>query len=79
MTRTPVTAHPDACGLYQGAPAVAFTLHAAGQPAYGTALGTLDGHIATLTRHRLERAHERIDRGQLPALREFDLINGSTS
>jgi hypothetical protein len=78
MTRSSVTAHPDASGLYRGAPAVAFTLHAAGQPAYATALGTLDGHISTLTRHRLERAHERVDSGHLPALREFDLIRGLT-
>jgi len=78
MTRSPVTAHPDACGLYRGAPAVAFTLHAAGQPAYASALDTLDRHISTLTRARLDRAHRRIDRGQLPALREFDLISGLT-
>ncbi|KWX00766.1 Lanthionine synthetase C family protein [Carbonactinospora thermoautotrophica] len=78
MTRTPVTAHPDACGLYRGAPAVAFILHAAQQPAYATALSTLDSHIATVTRHRLEAAHKRIDHGQLPPLREFDLITGLT-
>jgi len=78
MTRSPITAHTDASGLYRGAPAVAFALHAAEQPAYATALGTLDGHISALTRHRLERAHERIDRGRLPALREFDLISGLT-
>lgn len=78
MTRSPITAHPDVCGLYRGAPAVAFTLHAAEQPAYATALDTLDSHITTLTRHRLEMAHERIDRGRLPALREFDLISGLT-
>lgn len=77
MTRTPVTAHPDA-SLFCGAPAVAFALRAAGHPAYAAALATLDRHIAALTRHRLDRAHERIDRGQLPELREFDLINGLT-
>lgn len=78
MTRDAVSAHPDACGLYRGAPAVAFTLHAASQPAYAEALATLDGHVATLTRHRLTLAHDRIDRGRLPALREFDLISGLT-
>ncbi|MGH4006742.1 MAG: lanthionine synthetase LanC family protein, partial [Pseudonocardiaceae bacterium] len=77
-TRTPVTAHPDACGLFRGAPAVAFALHAAGQPSYATALNTLDSHISALTRRRLERAHERIDRGRVPTLREFDLISGLT-
>jgi len=78
MTRGPVVAHPDVSGLYYGAPAVAFVLRVADQPAYATALGTLDSHIATLTRQRLERAHERIDRGYLPTRREFDLISGLT-
>ncbi len=64
--------------MSKGAPAVAFVLRAADQPAYAATLGTLDSHIATLTRHRLDRAHERIERGQLPKLREFDLINGLT-
>ncbi|MGH3752945.1 MAG: lanthionine synthetase C family protein [Pseudonocardiaceae bacterium] len=78
MTRSPVVADPDACGLFRGAPAVAFVLRVAARPEYAAALRTLDGHIATLTRHRLDRAHERIERGQLPALGEFDLINGLT-
>jgi lantibiotic biosynthesis protein len=78
MTREPIDAHPDACGLYRGAPAIAFTLRIAERPAFDAALTTLDSHIAALTRHRLEQAHERIDRGQLPRLREFDLIGGLT-
>jgi hypothetical protein len=78
MTRGPIAAHPDACGLYRGAPAIAFAFRAAEWPAFTAALVTLDSHIATLTRHRLERAHERIDRGQLPRLREFDLVSGLT-
>jgi class I lanthipeptide synthase len=78
MTRSPVNAHPDACGLHRGAPAVSFTLHSAGQPGYASALTTLDGHITAVTRHRLQRAHERIEAGQLPALREFDLVRGLT-
>ncbi|MGH3885760.1 MAG: hypothetical protein ACRDSZ_04180 [Pseudonocardiaceae bacterium] len=32
MTRDPVIAHPDACGLFRGAPAVAFVLGAAEHP-----------------------------------------------
>jgi hypothetical protein len=77
MTRSPVAAHPDAC-LFKGAPAVAFVLRAADQSAYTAALRALDGHIVTLTQHRLDRAHERIERGQLAKLGEFDLINGLT-
>jgi hypothetical protein len=41
-------------------------------------MATLDGHIDTLARLRLEHAHERIDRGELPRLKEFDLISGLT-
>ncbi len=78
MVRNPVTAHPDDCGLDRGAPAVAFTLHAAGRPSYASTLAVLDGHIATITERRLRQAHERIDAGQLPALREYDLIRGLT-
>lgn len=78
MTRNPIAAHPDACSLFEGAPAVAFALHAARQPAFASALDILDGPIADATRHRLECAHERIDRGQLPTIREFDLISGLT-
>ncbi|WP_131771074.1 lanthionine synthetase C family protein [Candidatus Protofrankia californiensis] len=78
MTRSPVVADPDACGLFRGAPAVAFVLRAANHPAYAAALATLDGHITALTRQRLGRAYERIERGQLAELREFDLINGLT-
>jgi hypothetical protein len=78
MIRGPVVAAPGACGLYEGAPAVAFVLHTAGRPAYAKTLNTLDGHITALTRNRLAAAHERIHRRQLPALSEFDLISGLT-
>lgn len=78
MTRAPVLAHPDAAGLFHGAPAVSFALHTAGHPAYATALARLDAHIAVLVRTRLETAHARIDTGHQPRLREFDLIRGLT-
>src|SRR5262249_58126808 len=78
LTRDPVTAHPDICGLHLGAPAVAYVLHAAGQPGYATALAILDAHVATLTRTRLRRAHQRIEARQRPALAEYDLIRGLT-
>lgn len=81
MTRAPVAAHSDA-SLFQGAPAVAFALrsiqHTHGHVAYAGPLATLDRHIATLTRRRLDQAHQRLDRGRFPRLREFDLINGLT-
>jgi hypothetical protein len=78
MLRSPITAHPDTCGLDLGAPAVAFTLHAADRPSYAPTLAILDEHITTATRHRLARAHNRIDAGALPKLREYDLIHGLT-
>lgn len=78
MTRSAVTAAPDVASLYRGVPAVAFVLRSAGLRGYASALATLDVHIGTLTRYRLSRAHERIDRGQLPALGESDLISGLT-
>jgi lantibiotic biosynthesis protein len=77
MTRSAVVAH-GGCSLFQGAPAVAYVLHLANQTAYANALATLDAHIDRATRERLRRAHERIDHGRLPALREFDLISGLT-
>lgn len=78
MTQGTVTAHPDLASLYRGAPAVAFALHTSGQPAYARALDSLDEHITTLTRHKLQAAHDRIDGGRLPTVREFDLISGLT-
>lgn len=78
MVRHEVNADPDASGLFEGAPAVAFALHFANRPSYAPALVTLDEHITDVTRHRLKAAHARIDRGALPRLREFDVISGLT-
>lgn len=77
MTRRPVTADPDAC-LFRGAPAVAFVLRVAGRPAYVAGIDILDRHITDLVAQRLTAAHQRIEQGRLPQLREFDLINGLT-
>lgn len=66
--------------LYYGAPALAFALHgAADRPGrYARALDALDRSIAAMTRRRLDRAHARIDDGELPVLAEFDAIRGLT-
>ncbi|MEV4615252.1 lanthionine synthetase C family protein [Kitasatospora sp. NPDC049258] len=77
MTRRPVTALPDD-GLFRGAPAVAFVLNTAQNPSYMRALAALDRHVDAITRTRLDNAHSRIDTGQLPQLREWDLISGLT-
>ncbi|MGH3978933.1 MAG: lanthionine synthetase C family protein [Pseudonocardiaceae bacterium] len=65
--------------LHHGVPALAFVLHHGAQdhPArYGRALAALDNHLATLTRHRLDRAHARIDRADTTTMAEFDAIRG---
>ncbi|MFI6900334.1 lanthionine synthetase C family protein [Nonomuraea sp. NPDC050394] len=74
----PVTAAANA-NLYTGAPALAFVTHAATLPRPGRArrtLAALDEAVDALTRARLDAAHARIDRGELPELKEFDLIRG---
>ena len=66
--------------LYFGAPAVAFALHTAhvGTGHYTKALYALDTQIAKLTKRRLDLAHARMDRGELPRVGEFDLFYGLT-
>jgi lantibiotic biosynthesis protein len=72
-----VTAAANA-GLFVGAPALAFVTHAAAGSSgrYPRALTTLDQAVIALTRTRLSAAHARIDRGERPAMKEFDLIRG---
>lgn len=74
----PAAVHPVGASLYRGAPAVAYVLHAAGHPAYRSALDHLDNMLATLVRTRLADAHRRIDAGNPPRMREYDLISGLT-
>ncbi|HEY3952743.1 MAG TPA: lanthionine synthetase C family protein [Streptosporangiaceae bacterium] len=78
MTRAPVRIGPNRCGLHQGAVEIAYVLHTAGRTAYAPALDNLDRHISCAARTRLAAAHQRIDMGHLPELREFDLISGLT-
>ncbi|WP_163506581.1 lanthionine synthetase C family protein [Fodinicola acaciae] len=78
ITSRPLTANPNVGGLYRGVAAVAFALHATGQPAYEPALQTLDRHIVDLVRERIRRSHRRISERRLPQLAEFDLIRGLT-
>ncbi|KAB2344842.1 lanthionine synthetase C family protein [Actinomadura rudentiformis] len=66
--------------LYMGVPAIAFMLNAAArpEPGYQHALQRLDEAVISLTRRRLDAAHTRINRGEYPHLKEFDLIRGLT-
>jgi hypothetical protein len=69
----------DDAGLYFGAPALAFALHAAaaGRPGrYVRARADLDSQVAALAHRRADQAAARIDRGELPGLAEYDLIYG---
>ncbi|MEV6871655.1 lanthionine synthetase C family protein [Amycolatopsis sp. NPDC051128] len=70
----------DHAGLYYGAPAVAFLLHAAADrhPRYRAASQTMDEHVLRLTRRRLATAGTRIDRGEPAAFAEYDLFYGLT-
>ena len=66
-------------GLYPGAPAVAFALHAAttgGSDKYRRSLSALDRSVTALTHRRVDQAHARIVHGQLPKFAEFDVISG---
>jgi hypothetical protein len=70
----------DSTGLFLGAPALAFVLHAAAHPGgrYVRALKTLDTHVHQLVHRRVDAAMARIDRGDLPTFGEYDIFYGLT-
>jgi hypothetical protein len=67
-------------GLYYGAPAVAFLLHAAADrhPRYRAASQTMDEHVLRIARRRLASAAARTDRGEPTTFAEYDLFYGLT-
>jgi len=76
--RTPVTSGADSHPYY-GAPALAHALACAADQCPGSyqhALSALDRQIVTDARRRVAAAHQRIDRGRLPKLAEFDALQG---
>ncbi|MCG3755841.1 lanthionine synthetase C family protein [Amycolatopsis sp. Poz14] len=75
LTTDPVLAHPDEASLFEGAPAVAFTLAAT---QHQRPLAVLDQHVERITWARLEAAYCRMRAGELAQKREFDLISGLT-
>jgi lantibiotic biosynthesis protein len=78
MTSTAVTTGPSS-HLFHGAPALAHALEcaAACQPSsYSRALRSVEEAVSADTRHRVARAHARIDSGMLPDLAEFDVVRG---
>ncbi|MEV0624154.1 lanthionine synthetase C family protein [Nonomuraea sp. NPDC050404] len=70
----------DNAGLFYGAPSLAFAVHAAhsGNGRYRDTLARLDSATSAITSKRLAAAHARIERGERPTMKEFDLIRGLT-
>ncbi|MFG1928541.1 lanthionine synthetase C family protein [Cryptosporangium sp. NPDC048952] len=64
--------------LFYGAPAIAFVLASTDHPGLAPARALTAEATATITRHRLDAAHRRIDQGQHPHYAEYDLICGLT-
>ncbi|GAB3474601.1 lanthionine synthetase C family protein [Nocardiopsis coralliicola] len=75
IASAPASVGVDA-GLYKGAPAVVFALHAAGHPGYTGAAERLDAAVLDLIDARLAAAAARFDAGEAPAMGEYDLITG---
>lgn len=76
----PVDAAPHA-GLFYGAPAIAFVLHAAssdGHPRYRRAARTLDRHVLQIAQQRVAAAEHRVRSGQTATFGEYDLFYGLT-
>jgi hypothetical protein len=76
----PVDASP-AAGLFYGAPALAFALHAAcadGRARYQAATQELDGIVQRTARQRAVAGIRRLERGDDGAFREYDLFHGLT-
>ncbi|TDQ00651.1 lanthionine synthetase C family protein [Labedaea rhizosphaerae] len=74
----------DDTGLYLGAPAIAFLLHAANSDnidhagRYHKALSTLDAHVEALAHRRVDAATARLDRGESTSFADYDVIRGLT-
>jgi hypothetical protein len=68
----------DTAGLFLGAPALAFVLHAAAANSsrYTDARGTLHGHTTALAHRRVDTALGRINRHDLATFPEYDVFYG---
>jgi hypothetical protein len=68
-------------GLYYGAPAISFILHATqadGVQRYDSATRTIDQLVTRIAEDRIAAANDRIDRGDLATFAEYDLFYGLT-
>lgn len=75
--REPIAASGGA-GLWHGAPAVAFTLHAGGLPGSRPLLARLDAAVAAMVTRQINAAYARISARRRPEPGEFDLVRGLT-
>lgn len=83
MTAAANAGYSDALtsGLYLDVPALGFALHTAdsdGGDRYRQARATVDLRITALAHRRVDAAHARINRGELTAFAEYDLLHGLT-
>lgn len=65
-------------GLYLGAPAITFMLAAAAGASarYQEALADVDHHVVALAHRRVDAAVARVQAGELPGFREYDVFFG---
>ncbi|HEU0088409.1 MAG TPA: lanthionine synthetase C family protein [Pseudonocardiaceae bacterium] len=71
----------DDTGLYLGAPAISFILHAAEADQthrYRRILSTMDSYVAALAHRRVDLAKARAERGDATTFAEYDLFSGLT-
>jgi hypothetical protein len=71
----------DDMGLYLGAPAISFILHAAEADQnhrYDRALSTMDSHVVAMAHRRVDAAAARAQRGEATTFVEYDLFAGLT-
>lgn len=71
----------DDTGLYLGAPAISFLLHAAEADQihrYRRAVSTVDESVSALAHRRIDIARARADRGDTTTFDEYDLFSGLT-
>jgi hypothetical protein len=78
VTAQPLVGHPSQASLYRGVPAVAYTLHLAGHPAYARARAELEAETIAIVADRVDAGLRRMDSGRPPRKAEYDLISGLT-
>lgn len=81
LATSPEISASDGAGLYVGAPAISFLLHAAGAdnvPRYAEALDRLDACVINIAHRRVDAALARTSRGEPATFAEYDLFCGLT-